>query len=352
MSNLLHKIFSTLDMAYGAAMRVRQRFADASSQGANRRTIVIIVLAGLMAIAAYLFFIRPPDDFPAGQLVTVPAHSSILSIAGALQKDGVIRSRVAFILFAEVVGKGRELRAGDYIFKEPVSLFSVVRRIAFGTYGLEPLRIRIPEGATTREMSVIYGSQLQRFNQVNFLAQAQPIEGYLFPDTYYFLPNATESTVIATMKQNFDTHLASATPMINTFASSTGYTLHDVITMASILEREARYTEDRRMISGVLWNRIHRGMALQVDVTFLYTLGKNTFQLTRKDLQTQSPYNTYVNKGLPPGPIGSPSLDSIIAAVTPTKSSYLFYLADSSGVTHYSKTYQQHLIKKDTYINN
>jgi UPF0755 protein len=121
--------------------------------------------------------------------------------------------------------------------------------------------------------------------------------------------------------------------------------------MASILEREANGRgDDRRRIAGVLWNRINKGMALQVDAAFLYTLGKGTFALTRKDLKTDSPYNTYTRKGLPPGAIGSPSMNSLIAAATPIKSDNLFYLADSDGVTHYSKTYQQHLIKKDAYI--
>ena len=120
--------------------------------------------------------------------------------------------------------------------------------------------------------------------------------------------------------------------------------------MASIVEREARDPEDRRMIAGVLWNRLSRGMALQVDVTFLYTIGKGTFQLTTKDLTNDSPYNTYVHKGFPPTPIGSPSLDSLLAAAVPTKNSYLYYLADHSGVTYFSKTYQEHLRKKRLYL--
>ena len=120
--------------------------------------------------------------------------------------------------------------------------------------------------------------------------------------------------------------------------------------MASILEREAHDLEDRRMIADVLWRRLELGMPLQVDATFLYTLGKTTFDLTDADLEGDDPYNTYVNKGLPPGPIGSPSLESILAAVTPIKSDYLYYLADKNNVTYYSETYEEHLQKKRKYL--
>jgi UPF0755 protein len=297
----------------------------------------------------YLFMIRPPDTFPIDQLITVPAGSSLADIGNTLKKDGVVRSAIAFRISAIILGKGREMHAGDYMFKEPRDVFSIARAISIGAYGLEPIRIRVPEGATTRQMAVIFGSELVRFNQANFLAQATPMEGYLFPDTYFFLPNATESTVIQTMRQNFDAHLATIDAQIK----ASGHSLHDIVIMASILEREASGVgDDRRTISGVLWNRLARNMPLQVDVTFLYTIGKNSFELTKADLRSDSAYNTYTHTGLPPGPIGSPSLNALLAAATPIKSDYLFYLADSNGVTHYSKTYQQHLDKKHVYIGN
>ena len=313
---------------------------------ANRRTVVIAVIVGAVAIFSYIALIQPPRDFPVNELVSVTEGASLDSIARQLQKDGVVRSALAFRLIVTALGREKTVHAGDYLFKEPKDVFSVARAISIGAFGLEPIRIRITEGATTRAMAIIYASQLLRFDPQKFLEKAQPQEGYLFPDTYFFLPNATEDTVLRTMRQNFDIHIAEIEPLI---ASSTN-SLADIVTMASIIEREARKPADRRMISGVLWNRLERGMLLQVDVTFLYILGKGTFQLTRKDLRTDSPYNTYVNKGLPPGPIGSPSLDSLQAAVSPTKNNYLFYLADYHGVTHFSKTYQQHLIYKRMYL--
>lgn len=336
---LLKKFFDVSD-------KLQARLSERWRVHTNRRTIIAIVVVGVAMLLAYSLLIRPPARFPVNTLVLVPEGASLTQIADLLEGQGVVRSSFTFRALVTLLGRERGAHAGDYLFKEPKDVFSIARSISTGAFGLEPERIRITEGATTRSMAMIYASRLLRFDPQRFLELAQPYEGYLFPDTYFFLPNVSEETVIRTMRENFDMQTAAIAPQI---ASST-HSLEEIITMASIVEREARTREDRRMIAGVLWNRIARGMALQVDVTFLYTLGKNTFQLTTKDLQSDSPYNTYKNKGLPPTPIGSPSLDAIEATLNPTKNSYLFYLADHDGVTHYSKTYEQHLRYKRLYL--
>jgi UPF0755 protein len=313
---------------------------------ANRRTLIMLAFGGTLALVSYVYVIQPPVNFPVQQLVIVEDGASIETIAESLKAQGVIQSTLAFRAIVIATGNDRSLRAGDYLFKEPKDLFSVARAISLGAFGLEPEKIRIPEGATTRSMAIIYKSRLLRFDSERFLALAQPQEGFLFPDTYYFLPNATEETVVKAMRQAFDDQLA---PYQAEIASSSR-SIEDIVNLASIIEREASKSSDRKMISGVLYNRLQKGMPLQVDVTFLYTLGKNTFQLTLEDLRSDNPYNTYVHKGLPPGPIGSPSLDSIEAAIRPEKHKYLFYLADNTGVTHYSRTYEEHLAKKRLYL--
>lgn len=313
----------------------------------NRRTVFFSLLVLTLGVLIWMTLIRPPDEFPTGELVSVPEGESVQAIGRDLKSQGVIRSPLTFRVLMVLFGRERGARAGDYLFKEPPSVFTVARAIASGAFGLQPLKIRIPEGATTKQMAIIYSGQLQRFSAKNFLSEAQPLEGYLFPDTYFFLPNATENNVIQAMHGNFNDHLAA----IQSEVASSTHTLSDIITMASIVEREAYNTKDRRMISGVLWNRLQRGMALQVDATFLYTLGKGTFQLTKKDLASDSPYNTYVNKGLPPTPIGSPSLDSIEAALHPIPNNYLYFLADHNGVTHFCKTYDCQIENKALYFN-
>ncbi|MEK7136787.1 MAG: endolytic transglycosylase MltG, partial [Patescibacteria group bacterium] len=312
----------------------------------NRRTILALIFAGVITITVYISVIQAPDDFPVNTLVTIPGGATLSSAAGSFEKMSVVRSAFALELIMRLSGQEKDVHAGDYLFRQPEDVFTVVRAIAGGHYGLEPTRIRISEGATTKEMAAIFASYLQRFDKERFLLEAQQHEGFLFPDTYFFLPNATDELVLTTLRQNFDEHIKLLSQEIVAF----GKPLKDVVIMASLLEREARAMEDRRKIAGVLWNRLDRGMLLQVDAAFLYTLGKGTFALTTNDLKSDDPYNTYINKGLPPGAIGSPSMDSLLAAVTPVKHEYLFYLADKRYVTHYSKTYEEHLKNKRKYI--
>lgn len=158
------------------------------------------------------------------------------------------------------------MHAGDYQFHQPQNAFSIARAVVHGYYGLTPVRIRIPEGSTVTDMAKIYERMLPRFNAERFIEIAKPHEGYYFPDTYFFLPNATEETVAQTMRENFDVRIESLRDKID----ASGKTLDEILTMASIVELEAHIYQDRRMIAGLLWNRIDINMPLQVDAAFLY----------------------------------------------------------------------------------
>lgn len=312
----------------------------------NRHTSVFLVGIIVITLLLYIFFIRPPSAFPTDTLVEIPEGTTLSEVAGLLKREQVVRSGLALQAAVFVLGYEREIQFGDYLFDEPRDVFSVARAIGIGAHGLEPNRVRVSEGATVSEIAERFASYLERFDKERFIASANSLEGYLFPDTYFFLPNADDDLVLRTLRQSFDTHIESVRPTIETF----GKPLEEVIIMASILEREAHNSEDRRMIAGVLWERLERDMLLQVDATFVYRIGKGTFELTKADLADDDPYNTYVHKGLPPGPIGNPSLDSIIAAVTPIHKDYLFYLADENGITHYCETYACHLVNKQKYF--
>jgi UPF0755 protein len=313
---------------------------------ANRRTTIVIISLLFLSWFSYFNFLAAPLSFPSGKLVTVEEGLPLSSLAKTLENQGVIRSPFVLEVAVRLMGSDKSVRAGDYLFKEPHNVLFIARALSQGAFGLEPIRIRIREGAMVRDMAEIYAKELQRFNKEEFLEEATPLEGYLFPDTYFFLPNASADTVIQTMYNNFQLQYESVAGEVEAF----GRPIHEVITMASLLEREAEVYQDRRMIAGVLWKRIEIDMMLQVDAAFLYFLGRTTFDLTRTDLKTDSPYNTYKYKGLPPGPIGSPSLAAIRAAVNPVKHDYLYYLADNNYVTHYSKTYAEHLRKKAIYL--
>lgn len=320
----------------------------------NRRTILIFLFGTTTLLYTYITYIEPPENFPVGTLVTIKDAATLSEVAEEFERDGVVRSGTALEIMVRMMGRDREIHAGDYLFNQPKDLFSVARAISLGAFGLEPTRIRVPEGATVAGMARIFAPQLQRFDKERFVRIALPYEGHLFPDTYFFMPNATADTVFQSLRNNFEQQMTAletryGTSTLSNF-SGQARSRDDVVKMASILEREAKDHQDRRMIAGLLWRRLDRGMALQVDAVFLYTLGRTTFDLTMKDLTSDSPYNTYKYKGLPPTPIGSPSLDSLEAAMTPIKSDYVFYLADGNHVTHFSKTYEEHLRKKRLYL--
>lgn len=322
------------------------RMRLSSEEKVNIRTPIVLVVIAVFLFVFYTWIVMPPKAFPVEELVTISEGMTLNDASASLKESGVVRSEIALRLIITALRRDTNIRAGDYLFKEPRNIFEIAGAITTGAFGLEPERIRIHEGATVREMAKIFATRLKRVDEARFVELALPSEGLLFPDTYFFLPNAREEMIIQAMRQNFDSHIAD----VDDELKASGRTLQDIITMASLLEREARNMTDRRMIAGVLWNRIDRDMLLQVDAAFLYTLGKATFDLTIEDLESDSPYNTYQNKGLPPTPIGNPSIESIRAAATPIEHAFLYYLADNHGTTYYSKTYEEHLRKKRLYL--
>lgn len=326
--------------------RARDQFEKWWHEGLNRRTLAIIIAVTVPFLLLYLTAVRPPSDFPINDIVTVEQNMVLGDIANSLYEQKIVRSAAALELVVRVMGAGRTVHAGDYQFKQPTTLFGIARAIAYGYFGLEPVRIRVPEGSSVDEMAPIFERYLPRFDAARFVEIAKPHEGYMYPDTYFFLPNATEEIVFTTMRETFDEKRAAIQDKIDAF----GKPLNEVVIMASLLEKEAHKFDDRRKIAGVLWHRLDINMALQVDAAFLYFLGRTTYALTLKDLQADSPYNTYKYKGLPPGPITNPSLRAIEAAVTPIDTGAIFYLADRYGNTYYSKTYEEHLRKKRIYI--
>jgi UPF0755 protein len=303
------------------------------------------VVLGLL-IAVYLFLFSAPGTFPVGGYINIPSGSSLSSSAQILKERGVVRSAFLFKLFVYLSGGDRKVIAGEYFFPGASNVLAVAGRFAHGDFKTDPSRVRVPEGATVDDVIALLSKTIPDFNVFEFERASRGKEGYLFPDTYFFMPGQGTDAILGAFESNFNKNIAKIQAQIDAF----GKPLSDIMVMASLLEREAPDTDDRRVIAGILWKRIKLGMPLQVDAVFPYIIGKNSLQLTRKDLATDSPYNTYTNKGLPPGPIANPGLDAILAAVTPIQTKYLFYLSDSSGNIHYSVTYEQHLAAKNRYI--
>ncbi|MBC7836557.1 endolytic transglycosylase MltG [Acetobacteraceae bacterium] len=305
-----------------------------------------IGLAAFLCLALYIFTITAPFSFEEGVLIQVPSGESIRSVGALLKEKGLIRSSMAFE--AVVRASGGSIIAGEYSFQQRDNIVQVGRRLAGGDFRITPVRIKIPEGSTVRNITDLLTEKIADFDGAQFYRLAQSKEGYLFPDTYFILPGATPQTVLGMMQNAFEENVL--TPNVEALVKASGKSLSEIVIMASLLEKEVPDTYDRRVIAGILWKRIKLGMPLQVDAVFPYIIGKNSFELTRADLRIDSLYNTYVYKGLPVGPIANPSLDAIIAAATPIQTEYLYYLSDMQSNLHYAATYDQHLTNKATYL--
>lgn len=297
-------------------------------------------------IISYGWYNYPPKNFPAEITVTINKGMTLKAISQALEDKGIIRSAFLFRMFIIADGGEKKVIEGDYLFKESTHASEVAFRITNGKYGIAPIKIVIPEGSISTEIANMLASKLTKFNKNNFIRLTKNKEGYLFPDTYLVLPNVNEEQIIKLLTDNFDKKIASIKFQIDIF----GKPLKDIVTMASIVEKEAPKIEDKKIISGILWKRIKIGMPLQVDVTFSYIYGTSTPKIYYTDLTVDSPYNLYKNKGLPPGPINNSGLDSITATINPIDTKYFYYLSDKIGVMHYAETHDQHVANKNKYL--
>ncbi|QSH39569.1 endolytic transglycosylase MltG [Candidatus Kaiserbacteria bacterium] len=320
---------------------------DTRLDNLNRRTFVILAIGLIFVSVLYVESFHPTDDFPIEQYITIEEGETLQSLAQVLEDEDIVRSAHWLEILVRLRGGQHSVHAGDYLFAKPVGAFSVARIITTGAYGLEPIKITIPEGATVADMAIIYDRRLFKFDADKFLRDTNDLEGYLFPDTYHFLPNVREDEVIRVMQDTFQSRIAEFEDDL----AESEYSLHEIITLASIIEKEAWKPKDQKLISGVLHNRLDDGMRLQVDATFTYTHDKGTYDITLAELKDEeNPYNTYVHKGLPPGPIAAVGESAISAALRPTPSSFYFYLADRTGTTYFSATYAEHLAKKRVYV--
>ncbi len=299
------------------------------------RLLPAAFLIGVLVYLVYFITLAAPLEFPTGSYLRIKEGQSVAQVAQLLKDHNIIRSTAVFEAMVRFVGSPKKLYGGEYFFPGREDVLAVAKRLAFGDYELTPIKVTFYEGLTAQQMADQLGKKVPDFDADTFLALGKPNEGYLFPDTYYVLPGEDPRVLLGAMQSDFDSRIDSASSTIAKF----GKPLPDIIIMASLLEREAPDLHDRQVIAGILWHRIALGMPLQVDAVFPYILGKPGTELTHDDLKVDSPYNTYTNKGLPIGPIANPGMTSILAAVTPIKSNYLYYLSDKNGTFHYCATY-------------
>jgi len=252
-----------------------------------------------------------------------------------LQKEGLIKSAVAFKLYVRLTGLSQKILAGEYVLSSNLSLFRITDQLLQGP---KEIWVTIPEGLRREEIARKFAASLNKdetFIQ-DFLTVSKDKEGFLFPETYLFPKEATAQKIVEKMLATFDTKAGLALTKEN-------------IILASLVERETKTAEERLIVAGILQNRIKIGMALRVDATIQFIKG-NWQPIALDDRKIKSPYNTYLNRGLPPGPICNPGLSSLKAALDPSETEYLYYLHDSDGVIHYAKTLEEHNRNINKYI--
>ncbi len=326
--------------------QMEQLFSRVRASSKKERILAGVGILLLFILVLYISFYKTPSDFPKDKVVTISSGESLQQITSDLYEKNVIKSPLVFRSLVILLGGEKKIIAGDYLLESRESPLTLAYRFMQGDFDLEPITITIPEGRNIFQMADYFEENLVEFDKTLFLNLAQKEEGYLFPDTYFVSPVIKPATLIALMKGNFDKKMEEILSVY-----STDRPIEDIIVMASLLEAEAKTTESRRIIAGILWKRISIGMPLQVDSTFSYVNGKNTYELTLADLEIDSLYNTYKYRGLPPGPITNPGTDSIIAAMTPISTKYLYFLSSRSGDMYYGRTFEEHKRNKERYLN-
>lgn len=312
--------------------------------------IIILLLAGAGLLGIYHYVNNVPSVCET-TVIDILKGEGLRKISSKLEESGLIVDDHLFILFVASKGWQNSLRAGEYEFKEGSTLSEVAEKIAKGDVLIH--RVTVPEGLTVREIAdlldvrgVLDGKEFLSVTDYNKellgLLPGRPLtglEGYLFPDTYTYTKGVTPEEFILMMINRFNTVYGSLRDM----RDGVNLTDNEIITLASIIEEETGAASERPIISAVFHNRLKIGMRLESDPTVIYGMGEDfDGNLTKRDLLTETRYNTYINNGLPPGPIASPGKESIIAALNPADVNYIYFVSRGDGTHQFSTNYRDH----------
>lgn len=318
---------------------------------------LLTLMIGIFIIFFLVYeFAATPVLATANQEVNVTIKQGMTSdeIGQVLYEKGLFPSAMAFRLYARIYGLEHSLQAGDYLFIKDMTIHHMVDMMAHGETASRTLLV--PEGYTIDQIAQLVEKnkigKAQTFKQLaakyvsddNMVSSADvtyQAEGYLFPATYQFPRGATEQQVLEAMAAQFHNRF---TPEMVSRAAEEGLSVRQVVILASLVEKEAQKEADRPVIAGVFLNRLRQAMPLQSCATIQYILGYPKAELSVQDTELPSTYNTYQHSGLPPGPIANPGMASIMAVLYPSKTDYLYFVADKHGAHHFSKSYEEHLL--------
>ncbi|MBD3307956.1 endolytic transglycosylase MltG [candidate division KSB3 bacterium] len=322
----------------------------------KRRILLLVVIGGCLGVISYgavcvhAFLTVPPNATATERIIVIDSGTPLRRIAEILHDASVISDKNLFMILARFYREGKSIKAGEYRLTTsmlPVDVLEILQegKIFFRT-------ATIPEGYTATQIAELL-DELGFVDKDVFLRlafdsalaaelgiEAESLEGYLFPNTYYIHRGMTAEELIRTMIQEFWKVM---TPDLQQEGAQKGFTVHEIVTLASIIEKEVRVDQERALISAVYNNRLNIKMKLDSDPTVIYGLENFDGNLTRADLKKDTPYNTYRNRGLPPGPIANPGKGSLLAALRPADVKYLYFVARNDGTHQFSTTYKQHL---------
>ena len=303
-------------------------------------TLAILVILITIAIAWWLNGTSAVNSKnETAKIFVIENGQGIRAISKNLKDQGLIKDQVVFFLLTKQLKLDSKVQAGSFRLNPSMSAKQIANEL---THGTKDIWITIPEGQRAGEIADILEKNMPNYDS-SWEAALEENEGYLFPDTYLFPQEATIELVIETMKDNFERKYSQID------SSNSKLSKAQIVTLASLIEREARHAEDRPMVASVIYNRLNDEMKLDIDATLQYILGYQKDQkrwwkegLTNQDKQLDSAYNTYRVIGLPPAPISNPGIASLKAALNPSDTPYFFYITDKNGINRYGKTLAEH----------
>ena len=322
--------------------------------------ITIISYFKFLILALFFFYliiiIWPQNNLKKEISFQIPSGSSLYQVSKILKKNKIVKNETYFILAVRLMGYEKKLQAGKFNLQKDVNNFQLIKKLVYGNESL--VKITVLEGWTLTQISKEIEKKIG-IKQMDFLElsrhpqflkklgiTAKSPEGYLFPETYFFSDRVSPEKIIERMvfqfRKNFSSDLIEK-------MQEMGFNEIEVITLASIIEGEAIFDTERSKVSSVYHNRLERGMKLQADPTIQYIIEGPPRRLLNKDLKIESPYNTYLNYGLPPGPINNPGLQSIKAALFPMETNFYYFVARGDGYHTFTKTEKEHRVAKEKF---
>jgi len=328
--------------------------------------IILILILTSFCLISFLYYQYQVNTVLSDQdkkiKFIIKKGENLNQIAENLQKKEIIKSAKIFKIYLWENNLQTKIKAGNYSLNNNINIKKIVEILIKGKVVLEEQTIKILEGWNIKDINnylqennIFTNNEFLNFIEnkdlkldYDFLEAEKSLEGYLFPDTYRIYKNSTPEMIVKKMLTNFEKKL---NPQMKYDIAQQNKSIYEILTMASIVQKEVQTEKDMKMVAGIFWQRINNGQALQSCATLAYILGENKKQYSYKDTQIISPYNTYKNKNLPPGPISNPGLEAIKASIYPEKNDYNYFLnAFETGETIFSKTYQEHLNNKNKYL--